>query len=90
MTVPDDGDEDGWNAAADCDDQDSGVNPGAAEVPGDGKDNDCDASTPDSADGLVADFGSVGVSGLVDVAWDRVGGSVVGASSVYSSGYGAG
>ncbi|MDR2372600.1 MAG: hypothetical protein LBD77_00555, partial [Bifidobacteriaceae bacterium] len=51
---------------------------------------DVETLRPMSEPSLVADFGSVGVSGLVDVAWDRVGGSVVGASSVYSSGYGAG
>ncbi len=31
----------------DCDDDDAGVHPGAAETPYDGVDNDCDAGTPD-------------------------------------------
>ena len=37
-----DADGDGYCAADDCDDGDAGTNPGAAEVCGDGIDNDCD------------------------------------------------
>ncbi len=37
-----DADGDGYNDTVDCDDSDASVNPGAAEVCGDGIDNDCD------------------------------------------------
>jgi serine protease len=37
-----DADGDGYDDTVDCDDTDSAVNPGAAEVCGDGIDNDCD------------------------------------------------
>jgi hypothetical protein len=40
-----DGDQDGWCASLDCDDADPGVRPGAAEVAGNGKDDDCDGKT---------------------------------------------
>ncbi|MEE6296008.1 PKD domain-containing protein [Georgenia wangjunii] len=43
-----DADGDGWNVNADCDDADAAVNPGATEVGGNGKDDDCDPSTPDT------------------------------------------
>jgi hypothetical protein len=44
--VPDD-DEDGYLAEVDCNDLDASVNPGVAEVPYDGVDNDCNAATLD-------------------------------------------
>lgn len=44
----DDQDLDGWSIdEGDCDDTDSAINPGAAEVYYDGLDNDCNASTMD-------------------------------------------
>ncbi len=47
--VDDDGD--GHCADADCDDSDAGVHPGAAEVVGDGVDQDCDGAEVCYADG---------------------------------------
>ena len=40
--VPQDIDDDGFDEYADCDDSDAEVNPDAAEICDDGKDNDCD------------------------------------------------
>ena len=45
-----DGDGDLWNANADCDDTDAAVHPLGNEITGNGKDDDCDAATPDGAD----------------------------------------
>ncbi|MEZ4241360.1 MAG: FG-GAP-like repeat-containing protein, partial [Myxococcota bacterium] len=46
-----DTDADGWvgvdRGGQDCDDDDASVHPGAAEVPYDGVDDDCDPATPD-------------------------------------------
>ncbi len=49
-TEPVDADGDGYDSDVDCDDDDPTVNPGASEVAGDGVDNDCDESTPDTDD----------------------------------------
>jgi uncharacterized membrane protein YgcG len=46
-----DSDGDNWADNADCAPSDPAVHPGAAEVPGNGKDDDCDPSTADVAGG---------------------------------------
>lgn len=46
-SVGTDEDEDGYPVNVDCDDGDPEVHPGADEVPGNGKDDDCNPATPD-------------------------------------------
>ncbi|MBI5184179.1 MAG: VCBS repeat-containing protein [Nitrospinae bacterium] len=46
-------DGDGFSPPADCSDGDPAVNPGAAEIMGDGLDNDCNPGTPDSTAGFL-------------------------------------
>lgn len=78
-----DADGDGWRGHADCDDTDPAVNPGRAEVLGNGKDDDCDPGTPDAGDAPVASFHSTG-SGR-NVALSEGGAKVVAVSSSNSS-----
>jgi hypothetical protein len=41
-------DKDGYNACVDCNDNDPNVNPGAFDVPGNGKDDDCNGTADDT------------------------------------------
>jgi PKD repeat protein len=43
-----DADQDGWTDPVDCAPANPAVNPGRAEVPGNGLDDDCDPTTPDT------------------------------------------
>jgi PKD repeat protein len=49
VTAPD-GDGDGYPSNVDCDDTNPDINPGHAEVPLNGVDDDCDPATPDNPD----------------------------------------
>lgn len=51
-----DADADKWTANTDCDDTDPAVNPGQAEVPFNGVDDDCSPFTPDAGEAPIADF----------------------------------
>jgi hypothetical protein len=46
-----DGDDDGWTATTDCDEDDRAVHPTANERLGNGIDDDCDTATPDAPPG---------------------------------------
>jgi hypothetical protein len=51
--APVDADGDGFRAGDDCDDADKDINPNAHEVPGNGKDDDCNPSTSDEQGKVV-------------------------------------
>ena len=58
-----DSDNDGFAADVDCDDADPDVNPGAIELTGNGKDDDCNPATPDR---LLIDGDQDGFDSTVD------------------------
>lgn len=63
-----DADGDLWRANTDCDDADAAVNPGASEIPLNGKDDDCDPATSDDGLSPTAAFVSTAPAGGRNVA----------------------
>ncbi len=80
-----DADGDGYRGNVDCDDADASVNPGATEVVGNGKDDDCNATTADAGTAPVAFFNPQ--SSGRNVALLEGGATVHSVSSQYSTGY---
>jgi hypothetical protein len=66
-----DADFDGYPAGDDCNDSDPDVHSGMTEVPGNGKDDDCDPDTPDSGSTTAFDDFNDGTSNV----WKPVEGS---------------
>ncbi|MEH7117167.1 PKD domain-containing protein [Neobacillus vireti] len=80
VLMPDD-DGDGWRNNVDCRPQDPGVNPGAVEKRGNGKDDDCNPNTSDE-DFAPNVFFNAGGLGKV-VSFDLQGAKIEAASSSY-------
>jgi choice-of-anchor C domain-containing protein len=68
LVLPRDADADGWRTDKDCDDSDADVNPGATEVVGNGKDDDCDPGTAELGAAPVARYAATGESENVALA----------------------
>ncbi|MEX2546446.1 MAG: PKD domain-containing protein, partial [Chloroflexota bacterium] len=83
LVLLEDGDADGWRANVDCDDTDATVNRGATEILGNGKDDDCDAATPDAGDAPVALFNPVMSGGGSNAASYEQGARTVAVSSTF-------
>lgn len=84
-TGPFDNDGDGYTVAdGDCDDTDSAVNPGEAEVCADGVDNDCDGGPGPCAPASTSLGGAVEYTGSAN---ERVGNSVAVVGDVDGDGY---
>ena len=72
VPVEDDADGDGTPRWDDCDDNDASIHPAAAEVPGDGVDQDCDCQDRETLRATDADVVWQG-----DVPYDHAGGSLL-------------
>jgi hypothetical protein len=81
-----DADGDGWTAAQDCDDADAAVHPGADEVCGNGRDDDCDGGENQCLLSGPVDL-SVAARVVGDSAGDHAGWSVAGAGDLDGDGF---
>ena len=80
-------DLDGWSGSEDCDDEESGANPGLEEICGDGIDNDCDGSPGDCGLDARIDLSEADGRIVGSAAGEHAGWSVAGVGDVNGDGF---